>query len=219
MQSIEFIKGLCDDCLKEGKKLLETVYNIQSGRVNYINTKYVDLLLFKKWQSNCNVLMKLLDNQSKPWIHIFQPELNNTLNNTNSMIGGLESIFETLNKGYLTEIKELIFSEALSNLNEQANYLYQNNYFLASGVIARAILEEKLRLLCETHNIEIKSKRPTLHDFNSHLYKNNKYAKTEFKYIEFLISIGNKAAHNQQFENSEIKKLIEGVEEIIRKYS
>jgi len=67
-----------------------------------------------------------------------------------SMIGGLKSISDTLDKGYLLRIEDLIFADAFSNLIDQADYLFEQSYILAVGVIARAVLEEKLRNACET---------------------------------------------------------------------
>jgi hypothetical protein len=181
-------------------------------------TTYVDLEGFKKWKSNCNVLINLLGDLSDPWKEIFKGEKGNTLTNTKSMIGGLKSISDTLAKGYLLRIEDLIFAEAFSNLIDQADYLFEQNYILAAGVIARAVLEEKLRNICDAQGIQIQKQRPTLSDFNNELYKAKFYDKVEFKNIDFLSSIGNNAAHNQPIKNEEIRKLIDSIKDLLLRY-
>jgi hypothetical protein len=182
-------------------------------------TTYVDLEGFNKWKANCNVLINMLGDLSAPWDEIFVGDKANTFINTKSMVGGLKSINETLDKGYLMRIEDLIFAEAFSNLVEQSEYLFNQKYFLASGVIGRAVLEEKLRNLCENQNIEFSKQRPTLSDFNMQLYKSKFYDKIEHKNIDYLISIGNNAAHNQPVSKEDVKSLIDGINKILLKYN
>ena len=49
-------------------------------------------------------------------------------------------------------------------------------------------------------------------------YKSKFYDKVEFKNIDFLSSIGNNAAHNLPIKKEEIKKLIDGVKDILLKF-
>jgi hypothetical protein len=220
MKNINIVKKICDDCIKEGESLIQTQWADQYlGDFVIANpTTYVDLEGFKKWKSDCNVLISLLGDLADPWEGIFKGEKGNTLINTKSMIGGLKSVKETIDKGYLLKIEDLIFAEAFSNLVDQAEYLFEQNFILAAGVIGRAVLEEKLRNLCDAQGIQIQKQRPTLSDFNNELYKSKFYDKVEFKSIDFLSSIGNNAAHNQPIKKEEIKKLIDGVKDILLRF-
>ena len=220
MKNIDIIKTICNDCIVEGESLLTTKWSRDTmGGFQVMNpTSYVDLENFKKWKSNCNVLISLLKDLSEPWNEIFNGEKINTLSNAKSMLGGLKSISDTIAKGYLLRIEDLIFAEAFSNLIEQSEYLYGQNYFLAAGVIARAVLEEKLRNLCIAQKIILQKPRPTLTDYNNELYKAKYYDKIELKNIDYLTSIGNNAAHNQPIVQIEIKSLIDGVKNILMKY-
>ena len=65
------------------------------------------------------------------------------------MLGALDSIREGIEAGRLLRVEDLVFAEAFANLIEQAEYLLKRNYFLASGVLLRAVLEEELRRMCE----------------------------------------------------------------------
>jgi len=218
--NISLINELCQKCILEGEKLLSTQWvNDNMSGIQRLNPKtYVDLEGFKKWKSNCNVLTTLLGELSKPWDDELSGEKGNGLVNVRSMLGALRSMKETIENGYLIKIEDLIFAEAFSNLIEQSEYLFSQGYFLASGVLARAVLEEKLRNTCYSNGISFPKSRPTLSDFNTELYKKRHYDKIEFKNIEFLMSIGNNAAHNKPIIQEEIKKLIEGVTEILKKY-
>jgi len=220
MKNIIIIKKICDECILEGEALTKTQWdNKYLGFLEIANpTTYVDLEGFKRWKSNCNVLINLLKDLASPWNEIFNGEMSNTLTNTKSIIGGLKSIKDTIDKGYLLNIEDLIFAEAFSNLIDQADYLFEQNFNLAAGVISRAVLEEKLRNLCESQKLQLSKERPTLSDFNNELYKAKFYDKIEFKNVDFLISIGNNAAHNQPIKKEEIKKLIEGVKDVLIKF-
>ncbi|MBC8386077.1 MAG: hypothetical protein H8E57_11225 [Candidatus Cloacimonetes bacterium] len=220
MKNIEIIKQICNDCIIEGETLLNTQWiNDSMGMLQIMNpTTYVNLEGFEKWKSNCNVLLNILGDLSDPWNEIFKTDNINTLTNTKSMIGGLKSIKDNLGKGYLIRIEDLIFAEAFSNLIEQSEYLYSQNYFLAAGVIGRAVLEEKLRNLCESQRVVFSKSRPTLSDYNIELYKAKFYSKPELKKIDYLISIGNNAAHNQPVTKDEIGRLIKEVKKILAKY-
>ena len=220
MKNIDLVKKICSECIIEGEVLLKTVWtnDTMGGFVVLDPKSYVDLEGFKKWKSNCNVLINLLGDLSEPWIETFKGAKGNTLINTKSMIGGLKSIVDTLDKGYLIKIEDLIFAEAFSNLIDQSDYLFEQNYFLAAGVIARAVLEEKLRNLCDSQDITLSKSRPTLSDYNTELYKTKYYDKIEFKNIDLLISVGNNAAHNKPIRKEDINKLIVGVKAILTKY-
>jgi len=222
MKNIELIKNICNDSIIEGENLINTQWSNDSigGGYKIMNpTKYVDLERFKKWKSNCNVLMNILGDLSDPWNEIFEGKQANTLTNTKSMIGGLKSINETLDKGYLIRIEDLIFAEAFSNLIEQSEYLFSQNYFLAAGVICRAVLEEKLRNLCISQSINFSKSKPTLNDYNTELYKTKFYDKIQFKNIDSLIVIGNSAAHNQSANKDEIQRMIAEVKKVLLKYT
>lgn len=218
--NLELVDKLCEKCITEGQTLLGTMWlNDHMGGMPILNpTAYVDLEGFKKWKSNCKVLLNLLGDLSKPWDDEIGGEQGNTLVNTKNIMGALKSMKETIDNGYLIKIEDLIFAEAFSNLLDQAEYLFDSGYFLASGVLGRAVLEEKLRNLCDSNKVTFSKSRPTLSDFNTELYKNKFYDKIEFKNIDHLSSIGNNAAHNKPIQKEDVKKLLEGVIEILKKY-
>lgn len=219
--NLDQVIDLCRYCIEEGQKVLETKRT--QIRESYLGPQktisYVDLQKFHKWQTSCLVLYGLLGDLGKPW----ESTLGTTIQgNTHSravvVFGALESLLQMLENGYLVKIEKLIYAEAFSSLIEQAEYLFRESYYLPAGVIARAVLEEKLRELASDQNIEFTRSRPTLSTYNAELYRVSFYDLSAKQFIDYLIGIGNKAAHNQPFESEEIKKLIDGVKETLERY-
>jgi hypothetical protein len=104
--------------------------------------------------------------------------------------------------------EDIVFAEAFSNLIEQAEYLLDKGHYLAAGVLFRAVLEEKLRRLTETHGLILNKERPTISDFNQALYKANIYDKIILKNVDAMTVIGNEAAHNTgQLQMADVERL------------
>lgn len=221
MKNLALVKKLCDECVAEGAKVLNTKWtkNQYYGQQVINSNDFVDLEVFTKWKSNCNVLMNILGELSKPWKDSIEGEKGNSLVNAKSIYGVIQSLQETINNGYLVSVEDLIYAEAFSNLLEQAEYLLEQKFFLASAVLSRAVLEEKLRSICDREKIVFKKQRPTLVDYNQELYKSKFYSKVENKNIDYLTSIGNNAAHNKDFIETDSVKLLEGVKNILTKLS
>ena len=124
------------------------------------------------------------------------------------MLGALESISEDVVAGRLARYEDIVFAEAFSNLIEQAEYLLDKEYFLAASVLFRAVLEEKLRRLCDAHSENPETPRPTISDYNQSLYKATVYDKITFKNVDSMAAIGNEAAHHKKgLEAADVERL------------
>ena len=169
-------------------------------------------------------LKKIVEDHLKRELDIFEKTFGlneddaNTLNNTYNILGTLKSMKETIDNGYLLRFEDIIFAETFSNLIDQSEYLFKQGYILAAGVLGRAVLEEKLRNLCKSHNVFLTKKQTTISGYNMELYKSKIYDKIEFKNIDLLASIGNNAAHNKPITKEEVKKLLTGVLLLLNKY-
>jgi hypothetical protein len=219
MSSLNKVLELCDKCIKEGELLLEA--KTEEGSYHGISiTSKVDFQTFHKWRYNCKVLLNMLQEKVTPWKGSFDNSQKSLALNAKKNMSILLSIKESIEGGYLVKVEKLVYAEAFINLIEQAEYLYDKSYYLASGVLCRAVLEEKLRNLIYFFEIEIDKDKPTLNDFNIALYKAEFYNKIEMKNIDHLISMGNHAAHNVQpsLTKDETKSLLKGVMNILRKY-
>jgi hypothetical protein len=154
-----------------------------------------------------------------PWQDIFMPDAPNGLENASTTIGTLKAIKEALSNGYLVRLEELVLAEAFSDLTDQAEYLFEQGYFLAAGVILRAILEERLRKLCERTGCTPEKPRPTTSDLNQALYKAKVYDKIAYKYVDAMTAIGNDAAHNAPgLKKDDVARLLNDVKDFLRRF-
>jgi hypothetical protein len=187
-----FVRQLID----EGNSISETAVHRQTSSIT--SDWFVDLQMFQKWRTSCKLLLSQLGSFATPWAdNLGRDSAKNNRSTVRVMLGALESISENIIAGRLIRFEDIVFAEAFSNLIEQAEYLLSKGYYLAAGVLFRAVLEEKLRRLCDTHNQVVEKQRPTIADYNQALYKATAYDKITFKNVDTMATIGNEAAHNK----------------------
>lgn len=188
------ISGFVESLLTQGKAVLGTEWE-RAG--NWIGgaPHYVDLQQFKKWRASCNLLVSLLGDAADPWRAVFEGDALNQIETALSMQGTLEAIRDAIADDLLLRCEDLVFAEAFSDLVQQAEYLFDQGYILAAGVILRAVLEERLRRMCDRHAVISSRIRPTIADLNNELYKARVYDKITLKHVESMAAVGNDAAH------------------------
>ncbi len=213
------LKQLLDQLISEGEAVLGTQWQPQ-GRWVTTPPTYVDLAAFKTWRAKCKHLFSMLGHFGRPW----QDDL--TANWTNLSVfaistqSTLQAIASLERDGLLIQLEDLVFADAFANLLEQSEHLQTQGYSLAAGVILRAVLEERLRRLCDQHGLVIKKAKSTLADYNTALYKGSIYDKIMFKEIEALIAIGNAAAHNEpSLKTDSVARLHDGVVRVLQRFS
>ncbi len=213
------IRELLDKLITEGEGVLKTKWQ-QSGNWPGGPPTYVDLAAFSRWRARCKLLASLLGRVGKPWEIALTSDYENSFEVAITTHSTLQAIRISTDEGLLLEVEDLVLAEVFSNLYEQAEYLLKQKYFLAAGVIYRAVLEERLRRLCIEQNIKFNRLIPTLNDYNTELYKANVYDKITFKDIDSLIVIGNDAAHNKpNLSADNVAQLSSGVARILQKFS
>lgn len=211
---------------QQKEKFIEITANLIEEAVEVKKTKftshyvtkdpYVDPQVFHKWWGKIKSLAHQLGPAAKPWNDIFSVKPNNAYVAVEVILGTLESIKHELENDYLDTITQFVKAETFSDLLDQAEHLFSEGYFLAAGVIGRAVLEGHLRNVCQELGCLPDKKRPTINDFNQSLYKIEHYSKIKMKQIDTLASIGNDAAHNNPNINSSyIQKLIKDLPEIM----
>jgi hypothetical protein len=213
------IRELIDTLISDGENVLNTKWQ-PSGNWLSDPPTYVDLALFRTWRARCKLLASLLGRVGKPWETELTSDWDNRIEFAITTQSTLQAIKVSAGEGLLLEIEDLVLADAFANLLEQAEYLLNQGYFLASGVILRAVLEERLRRLCDQHSLILSKPKPTLNDYNTELYKQQVYDKITFKDIDTLIAIGNDAAHNKQsLVVDNVTQMCERVTRILLKFS
>lgn len=213
------IEQLLESLIAEGDAVLKTRWQPQGNWVTGPPT-YVDLADFTKWRARCKLLASLLGQVGKSWESDLTADWNNKMEHAIKTQGTLKAIKSSASEGLLLEVQDLILADAFTNLVEQAEYLLDQGYFLASGVLLRAVLEERLRRLADSHALTISKPRVTLNDYNTELYKASVYDKITFKDVDGLATIGNEAAHNSpNLSASDVLRMREGVSRLLQKFS
>lgn len=135
------------------------------------------------------------------------------------LTGVLHSVIQAIQGDMLITVEDLVVAEIHSDLLEQAEYLLGQGYYLAAGVIGRAVLEEHLRKWCQHANCVPPIKQPTLAHYNTELYGKQVINKITLKQLEALIAVGNDAAHNAPtLKRSDVERFIPEVREFLEKH-
>ena len=190
--SKENISEFVQQLIQEGKNLLVFKFGVDLG--TFSTEEFVPLQPFSKWCASCRLLVKQLGSFSKPWKKTLnEVEAVNSTMKVELMLGALESIAESIEKDRLTELEDLTLAEASANLIEQGEHLIKKKHYSAAAVIFRAVLEERLRRMCEVNKKLPSKRRPSLSDYINSLYKAKIFDKTLVKHLETMVATGNTA--------------------------
>lgn len=216
MKEKDRISSLVDELIKESEELIKTKW-----QPKVIGARpHVDLELFAKVRAKCRLLLSLLGPLGTPWKPDLENNPKNLLSVTLTILGSLRTIKEAIEEGLLLRFEDLILADAFVDFLEQAKYLFNQGYLLASGVILRAILEERLKKMCESNNCVPEKDRPTISDYNQSLYKEKIYDKIIFKHVDSMTSIGNDAAHNKaDLRKEDIERFMKDLEGFLQRFS
>ena len=113
-------------------------------------------------------------------------------------LAALETVKYAMENGLLVSYRDLIVAEAFADIYSQGRYLLDAGYYLAAGVLFRAVLEERLRALCTENSCLPVTSRPTINDLSQALYKcsDAQYDKATMLHVTAMAAVGSDAAHN-----------------------
>ncbi|MCD6452824.1 MAG: hypothetical protein J7K77_00795 [Dehalococcoidales bacterium] len=125
---------------------------------------------------------------------------------------------ETRIDSVLSDVQGSLLAELQDKELETAEELLKIN-LRSAGSLAGVILENHLQKVMQNHNIPISKKNPTISDMNDPLKSNNIYDVPIWRKIQYLADIRNLCSHKKDREptEAEVKELISGVNEIIKK--
>lgn len=176
---------------------------------SFTSDYFVDLEMFHQWCASCRLLLQQLGPYAEPWRAVLgSAKRTNNTGTVKIMLGAIKSLLENVDHGRLAAFEDIVFAEAFANLIDQGEYLLHKNYHLAAAVIFRAVLEERLRRMCQVYDVMPEKERPTIADYNQALYKEGAYDKIAMKQVEMMAAIGNAAAHgSEDFNAGSVKQL------------
>lgn len=207
---------MVDSLIGEGEKLASTGQRRQTS--SFTSTIFVDGQSYSKWVAGCRNLMRILGESGSAWNRVFDDRDDLKLADTKRKLGTLQAIKEAVEQDLLITIQELVMAEAFSDLLAQADYLLSEGYFLAAGVLGRAVLEEHLRNCCGNAGCVPSKAKPTLNDFKQELQKANKLNKIESSHVDAMVAVGNAAAHNQSLDKDDVERMIGDVKGFLAKH-
>ncbi len=172
-----------------------------------------------RWSSRCAHLAVLLEGHAEPWAAVLNAQIGGS-EDMRRLIGALEAIRMQVDAGLLVRLQDLIAADIFDDLLEQAAYLHKNGFFLAAGVLGRAVLEEHLQNWCARADCAPNKPRPTIDDYKTALYKDDHLDKITMKHVEALAVIGNVAAHNKpNLTTDDVARLLRDVREFLVKHT
>ena len=209
------LRATVERLLVEGEAVLATKHNTKYSR------DLCDPAAFAKWHAGCRNLLRMLGHVAEPWAKPFSRSADcYSFADARTMHSTLLAIHEAVEHNLLLDIEDLILAETFDSVLEQASYLHSEGYYLAAGVLGRAVLEEHLRKWCQHANCPPTKKRPTINDYSQALYKGRQFAVTVLKHIESMAAIGNDAAHNRSsLSADDVARLLRDLSDFLAKHS
>lgn len=116
-----------------------------------------------------------------------------------------------------SSFKKAITADLIDSELEQAEWLYNHEFYRPAGMVGGLILERFLKTLCEVNDITVQDK-DSINPLATKLYKSDKlqdFDSTLFKSIQHLADIRNKCSHpKQEPKPQEIRELLDKVKKI-----
>ncbi|HRG62257.1 MAG TPA: hypothetical protein PLP75_04450 [Burkholderiales bacterium] len=116
----------------------------------------------------------------------------------------------------LFDIKRLLQADLFDSELEAAKELINKGFYRAAGAIAGVVLESYFAQICESNNLKLPKKDPSINDYNEFLKKEEVITLTEYKHISMLATIRNQCVHNKSEEptKNDVETLINGVAKV-----
>jgi uncharacterized protein (DUF2164 family) len=137
-----------------------------------------------------------------------------------ALAGMLEAVKDDYQSGYVETAVELLHAETFSDFLDMAQYLIEQGYKDASGVITGSVLEAHLRKLSEKYGVSVSKpdgKPQKAEALNAELAGKGVYNLAEQKQVTAWLDLRNKAAHGQydQYDDKQVRLMLQGIRDFI----
>jgi hypothetical protein len=203
------------------EELLKQAEAIESSKrtehTQFGPSTYVDSTALLNWQVKVRHLISAVCGTDSQHFKVFLKAETISMYTTNHQIfQRMNAVFlaakEDYEGGYLHSIRDLIQAAIFDSELEQAEELLAAGYYAAAAVIAGAVLETRLRQLCEDRGI------PTgkLDKMNADLTKAQVYNQLTQKQITALAAVRNSAAHGRtDFTGGDVTTMVRDVRSVL----
>jgi hypothetical protein len=133
--------------------------------------------------------------------------------------GVLQAAERDFEGGYLFDMRSIISAELLGDFMDQAETLFQGDFYIPAASLSGAVLEDTLRRLSEKHSIPI-LEETSLGQLNENLYKADIYDKLIMKRIIVIADIRNNADHGKfdKFKRDDVEDMIKWIRRFTADY-
>lgn len=207
---VEFVEELKEEAVA----IRGTVFNDPRGK------PFVDAGKLKGLMAGCRLLIAKLGPFGEVWDEMLKPPVDNRRVFFEEISGVLGAISTALAKGRLSTIEELVSAEVLGDLLEHGEQLLNSKFYLAAAIVLRAVLEERLRKLCEAHGCNPTVQRPTIESFKQSLFSAKVIDKIVVKDIDWMAGVGNSAAHRlPEYKDEDVPQFYQRLTAFLTRFS
>ncbi len=167
---------------------------------NYVVEDYLQgLSITRGWQKE-----KVVDPEAA--IPRYQQQLN--------ILKSVKKRFESS----LFDIKNVLQADLFDSELEAAEEINKKGFTRGAGAMAGVVLERHLSQICESHNINISKKKPTINDFNQALKDSKVIEMHDWRFIQHLGDLRNLCDHDKKKEPTieQVAELIAGVDKVLK---
>lgn len=142
-------------------------------------------------------------------------------------LGILRAVHQDLASGHLTtNLRELVHAEVFADFLDMADYLLTQQYKDPAAVLGGGVLEERLRQLCQKHNVntEVQARNGTkpkpADTMNADLVKAGVYDALVQKNVTAWLDLRNKAAHGHyaDYDATQVEHMLRGVRDFAARF-
>ncbi len=138
------------------------------------------------------------------------------------LTGGLDD----LNNGFLVHQEFLIASEIFNSVLEEAKYLLDKGHNDVVAVLARIVVEDRLKRMAKQAGIDLydppkeghnKPWRKSAAKLNYSLKESGRYGEPQWSQIQAWLKAGNSAAHGDfnEYDQEQVRLMLEGIEHFL----
>jgi hypothetical protein len=118
----------------------------------------------------------------------------------------------------LFDIGQIVRADLFDSELESARELLKKGFLRAAGAVAGVVAEKSLSDICQSHNVPIKKKNPTINTYNDALKDADVVEVPQWRFIQRLGDLRNLCDHNRDREptKDEVTELIDGIEKLTK---
>lgn len=118
----------------------------------------------------------------------------------------------------LFDIRQLVQADLFDSELDAAKELAKQGFTRAAGALGGVVLERHLKQVCDSHNLKVSKKNPSIADLNDTLKAGNAIETPEWRFVQHLADIRNLCDHHKAADptKDQVDDLVNGVAKITK---